>query len=271
MNRSIRIPHLKPLGWLGALLLALLGQACLPHAKFINFNENGPIGDGVELIGEIPELHVQVDDRLSINVRTLDMRAAAPYNLNITLFGESVGNQNNIGTVSDYLVDSEGFIDFPQLGRLNVLGKTLSEVKDTLQQLLSPVLQEPVIIVRFANFKFTVLGEVNAPGTYSIQEDRVTLLEAIGSAGDLTFSASRENILVIRELDDTRQFARLDLHDPAIFQSEYFFLRQNDVIYIEPLPQRTASARSQLGQVLPWISLVSSVTTLVLTFANVFR
>ena len=108
--------------------------------------------------------------------------------------------------------------------------------------------------MRWLNFKFTVLGEVSRPATYTLQERSVTVLEAVGLAGDLTNYGSRKNILVIREQDGKREFGRVDLQDRNVFASPYFYLNQNDVVYVEPLKQKTSVVSDQATEVLPWVS-----------------
>lgn len=230
-------------------------------------NEGAEFPTNATSIGEVPSLKIQIDDILNISVRTLDMKAAAPYNLSITVFNETINNGNNVG-ITDYLVDNEGSIDFPGLGRLKVDGLTLIELKEKLLQLLDPFLVNPTVIIRFSNFKFTVLGAVKSPATYSIQEERLTIFEAIGYAGDLDVFANQENILLIREQNGEREFAYINIKDRNVFQSPYFYLKQNDVLYIEPRPEKTLTQRDQLSRILPWLSVITSVTTLILTLTR---
>lgn len=250
------------------LLLGLANMSsCIPHQKVLILDEGPEFPVNAVAIGDIPSLQIQVDDILDITIRTPDMKAAAPYNLSIIVFDESINNGGNIG-FTDYLVDNEGFIDFPGLGRIKVEGLTLKELQLQLQTRLSPFLVDPTIIIRFSNFKFTILGAVENPATYSIQENRITILEAIGYAGDFGILANQENILVLREQNGKRLYGRINLKDRSAFQSPYFYLRQNDVIYIEPRPEKTRSQRDQLTRILPWVSVAASLATLLVAITN---
>jgi polysaccharide export outer membrane protein len=133
-----------------------------------------------------------------------------------------------------YQVDEKGDIMFQGIGLMHVEGLTKAKLKDTLNARLTPFLQRPYYSIRFLNYKFTMLGEVNKPGLVSIPGERINLLEAIALAGDLTFYGRRDNVLVIRENNNKREFARLDLRKPDVMKSPYFYLQQNDVVIVEP-------------------------------------
>jgi polysaccharide export outer membrane protein len=133
---------------------------------------------------------------------------------------------------------------------------------------LQTYLQDPVVNMRFLNFKVTVLGEVNRPGTLRLTNKRVTILEAIGMANDLTPYANRTNVLVIRENEGRREYARLNLQDDNIFTSKYFYLMQNDVIYVEPLPARTATTADLFQRIISYTSGALSLVTLILTLTR---
>jgi polysaccharide export outer membrane protein len=133
-----------------------------------------------------------------------------------------------------YQVDDNGDIMFQGIGLIHVEGLTKELLKDTLNVRLSPFLQHPYYSIRFMNYKFTMLGEVNKPGLVSIPGERINLLEAIALAGDLTIYGRRDNVLVIRENNNKREFARLDLTKPDIMESPYFYLQQNDMVIVEP-------------------------------------
>jgi polysaccharide export outer membrane protein len=140
-----------------------------------------------------------------------------------------------------YLVDENGNIEFQGLGLIHVDSLTRSALKDTLSARLKDQLTNPYFIIRFLNFRFTMLGEVSRPGTYGIPGDRISLLDALGQAGDLTFYGRRDNILVIRETLGKREFARLDLTKPEIMASPYFYLQANDVVIVEPTKAKVAA------------------------------
>jgi len=141
-----------------------------------------------------------------------------------------------------YQVDLDGNIVFQGLGKIYVEGLTKSALKDTLDARLRPFLQNPYYSIRFLNYKFTIMGEVNRPGIINVPGERINILEAIAMAGDLTFYARRDSVLVIRENNNHREFARLDLKKPEIMASPYFYLQQNDIIIFEPTNRKVAAS-----------------------------
>ncbi len=171
-----------------------------------------------------------------------------------------------------YLVDDDGTIDFPQLGKLAVAGKKRRDVKDTLVSRLTRFVNDPVVAVQFLNFKITVLGEVNKPGTFSIPEGRVSLIEAIGLAGDLTLTSRRDNITVIREKNGERAFGTVNLLTKDVFASPYFVLQQNDVVYVELTAAKAASTdATTVRNIAIGTSLLSVVSTFVVLIINIAR
>jgi polysaccharide export outer membrane protein len=168
-------------------------------------------------------------------------------------------------------VDKEGNIDFPQIGSIKAAGKTTDELKNDIEMALKPFLNDPAIQVRFFNFRVTLMGEVNKPGTYIIPTERISILDAIGQAGDLTVYANRANLLLIREQEGKREYVRLNLQDRNIFNSPYFYLVQNDLIYIEPVELKTASIRDQSQSITPWISVVGTVVSLIISIISLTK
>lgn len=213
-------------------------------------------------------IKIQPDDVLSITVKALDQEAAEPFNL----FGagqQAMGQlaQNN-PSLAGYLVDPEGKIDLPVIGSIAMAGKTIEEAKNLIIEKLKPYLIDPVIIIRFINFRYTVLGEVGASKTINVPGERITILEAIGQAGDLTPYSNREKIMVIREQNGKREFGYVDIQSPDIFQSPYFYLQQNDIVYVEPIPAVTATVRDPISEVLPLVSGILSIAALIIAFTR---
>ena len=212
-----------------------------------------------------PELTVKVNDALIISVTALDPEAALPYNLASAPF--ATPNSEYVPTASSYqyyTVDAEGNIAFPVLGKLHVAGKTQSEVINMIQDMLKEQIVNPLVTMRFLNAKITVLGEVDLPGSYPLNNGRMTILEALGAAGDLTPYGRRDNILITRENNGQLEFARLDLTSDEIFTSPYFYLQQNDVIVVEPNQARSTSNQT-IGLWLSMIGTVSSAATVVVS------
>jgi polysaccharide biosynthesis/export protein len=239
---------------------SLLFTGCVSHSELLNFNE----GEFVTTpIPSAPAMIIQVDDLLSISVRTLDEQASAPFNLEVD--GGNMAVMGGGRPIIGYLVDNEGYLDIPVIGRIQAAGLTVNQLKAQLDEALKTYLIDPVINIRFINFRITLVGEVRSPGNYVMPNERVTILDAIGLAGDLTSYANRANILIVREQNGQREYGYVNIHDKAIFQSPYFYLRQNDYIYVEPLPEVTASVRDQSQRILPWVGLVTTLVTLTLT------
>lgn len=212
-----------------------------------------------------PETRVKITDALVITVSALDPEAVLPYNLpNVAYATPTSENLPTTPSFQYYTVDANGDIDFPVLGKLHVVGMTQSEVIDMIKGRLQGQLNNPIVSMRFLNAKVTVLGEVKNPGSYPLNNGGMTLLEALGAAGDLTQYGRRDNILITRENNGKIEFARLNLQSEDIFTSPYFYLQQNDVVYIEPNQARTTSNQS----LSLWLSLVgtlSSATTVVVS------
>lgn len=258
---------------LGILLItALTLSSCVSHQELMNFNEANFTQSSPEQILNGMNIRIQPEDLLRITVHSLDPLAAAPFNLEAE--GASTRSQGgNQGTqqlelFSGYFVDQEGFIDFPVLGRIQIGGLTLEEAKRDILALLQTYLRDPAVNIRYLNFKVTVLGEVNTPGTIRLTNKRVTLLEAIGMAGDLSHYANRANVLIIREKDGVRSYQRLNLQGNEIFTSPYFYLQQNDVIYVEPLKARVATVADPAQRIISYSTAALSLVTLVIALTR---
>ncbi|MBK9012810.1 MAG: polysaccharide biosynthesis/export family protein [Saprospiraceae bacterium] len=246
-----------------------LTSSCIKHPQLLNFRNQSefvPL-QGHDIANQL-RIKIQTDDVLFIMVRALDQETAEPFNL----FGGATMQMNQLAvnnpSLTGYLVDPNGNIDLPVLGRLNVANKTIEETKDLIGDKLKPYLNDPVIMIRFLNFRFTVLGEVKSPRTISVPGERMTILEALGQAGDLTPYSNREKIMVIREQDGKREFGYINIHSPEVFQSPYFYLQQNDIVYVEPIKEATAVVRDPISEVLPIISGLLSIAAILIAFAR---
>lgn len=173
-----------------------------------------------------------------------------------------------------YLVDKEGYINFPVIGKIKVDGLTKQELSSLLQDKISKYVKDPLVNVQITNFKVMVMGEVTRPGGLSVKNDRITILDAIGYSGDLTINADRKNILVIRDNNGQKEFGRLDITQPDIFASPYFYLQQNDVVYVEPNVAKQKNARYSQAQQYnitvfsSILSAVSVITTVILAITK---
>ncbi len=208
-------------------LCAILVTSCATKQDVVYFQNTGDFETLVDKNSITPKF--KVDDVLSIYVSTLDNVASAPFNL---FRGGSEGGIRPEQV--DYLIDKDGEIDFPVVGKLKVAGLSSEELRVLLREQLSDYLKDPIINIRLRNFTVTILGEVNRPGTYPVEGERITILEALGLANDLTIKGKRENVMVIRDFDGTKVYHRINLKRKEAMSSPVYYLTQNDVVYVEP-------------------------------------
>jgi len=187
---------------------------------------------------------------LGIQVSSVNPEATAMFSFygSARLSGSS--DPNLASQSAGYLVDAQGSIQFPILGNVSVIGKTTIEIRSQIQELLAKYLENPIVSVRFLNFKIMLMGDVLKPGIYTFPSERVTLFEAITAAGDLTIFGNRKNIQLIRELNGKNQVIRIDLTDKNVLSTKFMYLMPNDIIYIEPGNGKIASA-DNLYRILP--------------------
>ncbi|WPR71627.1 polysaccharide biosynthesis/export family protein [Flavobacterium sp. NG2] len=217
------------------------------------------------------EIKIQADDLLMIIVSAEDPEVAAPFNLK-AINVVSPTAQDLIGQQSSqlYLVDSQGTIDFPVLGKQKVSGKTRTEVVSMLTKKIATYIKNPIVNLRIMNFKVSVQGEVVAPGTFTINSERLTLLEALSMAKDLTIYGKRDNILVIREVDGKKTFNRVDLTKADIVNSPFYYLAQNDVVYVEPNRSKINASKigPDTGVIISATSILVSLITLIISITK---
>ena len=243
-------------------LLAWLMTACSTHKKLVYFQAN-PDPNSKAAQHYTPTL--KTDDLLSIIVTGEDLEAATPFNLPVIGVQQTVNSGYTMGNPAPYgyLIDANGEIAMPVIGKVVLAGLTRMEAVELLVQKLSPYLKNPVVQMQILNYKITVLGDVRNPGTYKIPNERITLLEAIGLAGDLKMTGKRKNILVVRDENGSKTAYRIDLTSNELFQSPVYYLNQNDVVYIEP--NNAARTESTIWRTTGpiFISLTSLVITTV--------
>lgn len=215
-------------------------------------------------------IKIQPGDRLSILVSSKDPNLAYLYNLQVVGHYRSTSANNNLSTstIASYTVDENGDIDFPYLGKLHIKGMTRSEVAEFVKKSLvdNDKLKDPTVTVDFRDMYFSVTGEVKNPGRFTIDHDKVTLLDALSQAGDLTIYGRRDNVLVIRQYGKTQNIYRIDLANAQqLYSSPAFYLQQNDMIYVEPNSRRAKEA-TELGISFSnpslWLSAASLLTTI---------
>lgn len=209
--------------------LVILATSCATKKEIIYFQDAETLND--KLNEQNFEPIIESNDILYVAISSMDEAVLVPFKRNTGLEG-NITNSN--AGLQGYLVNVDGAINFPVIGDVDVAGKTRGQVEAQLKAELSEYVTDVVVDVRIMNFKITVIGEVNVPGVYTIADERVTLPQALGLAGDLSEDGKRENIMVIREIDGKQQVVRVDLTKTDFFSSPYYFLKQNDVIYVEP-------------------------------------
>ncbi|WP_085537664.1 polysaccharide biosynthesis/export family protein [Massilibacteroides vaginae] len=209
------------------------------------------------------------DDLLTITVTAWDPTVTTPFNPPVYSFAAQ--GEVNVGTASQlhtYLVDKDGYINFPVLGKLHVAGLQKQELSKMMEEKISKYIKEPIVNIQIVNYKVTLMGEISRPGALTVRNDRLSILDAIGQSGDLTINANRKNIMVIRDNNGKKEYGRVDLTNPALFASPYFYLRQNDVVYVEPNDAKKKNANySQAEQykltifstILSTVSVISSI------------
>ena len=267
-------PITQKLGFLGIqglstflFLILISSSSCVSYDEILNFTEGPEFSELPTEIKNQAIIKIQSDDILSISVHTLDINAAAPFNGGIESTSlRAVTNRTSDDLNKGYLVDANGMIDFPVLGELKIGGLSIDEAKVVLVEKLQVYLKEPPIVnIRINNFKITILGEVNNPSSYIIDGEKITILEAIGLGGDLTNYGDRAEVMIVREEGNERIFGTVNLKDRNLFQSPFFYLKQNDFIYVRARKEKTASIRSQANIIVPWISAVVAVATLIVS------
>jgi len=230
-----------------------------------------------EMMNQSYNANICEDDLLTINVSSWDPTLTIPYNPPAYSYYEPSEQQVNTNTVQNlftYLVDKEGYIDFPVIGRVHLAGLSIHEANSKLQELIKPAVPDVLVNVQIVNFKVGIYGEVARSNIYTIRNNRISVLDLIVLAGDLTINANRKNLLLIRDNNGEKVYARLDMTDPNIFASPYFYLKQNDIIYVEPndAKKRNANYSSAQQYTLTIISTimtgVSVVSTIILAVSK---
>ncbi|MBK5214492.1 MAG: polysaccharide biosynthesis/export family protein [Flavobacteriaceae bacterium] len=215
-------------------LLMVLGASCVSREKIVYFQD---MEQRKALVDSVQNsFKIQPNDLLSIVVSAYDLNAVRPFNLvseahpSTDVTGVNYNNTQQQG----YLTAEDGTIDFPVLGRVKVSGLSRTELSELLVARISEYVKDPIVTIRVMNFKVSILGEVARPGTYNVQGERLTLPEALGLAGDMTIYGRRDNILIIRDNGTSKEYKYLDIRESSVLNSDFYYLQQNDVVYVEP-------------------------------------
>jgi polysaccharide export outer membrane protein len=257
-KKIMRITPYKLNGISVFVLSIVLLSACVNTKKATYFNDLA--STTITTNTPVPETIIRKNDLLNITVSSLDAQASAIFNApNLLPINSSGGASNEI---LGYLVGNDGTIQFPILGNVKAEGLTKDQLKENIQKKLldQNLLKGPIVSVRFLNFRVTVLGEVKNPTAIDVPSEKISLLEAIGLAGDLTIYAKRDNVLVIRESENgNKEIKRINLNSAELLSSPYYYLKSNDIVYVEPNKSKVASS----GRGQQWIPAVLSGLSLV--------
>ena len=251
---------------LAAAAAVLLVASCGSSRKFVYLNDMVP-GESYPINVESGTV-VHVNDRLDIKVSCKNLELAVPFNTQTGAYQVSTDGSVKTAGVDlaekGYRVDADGNIVFPILGKINVEGKSIKEVSELIESMIEEgnYIKDPEVSIEFLNFKYTVLGAVNGKGTYTVDGDRVTIIEAIAKAGDVTKAARLDRIAVIRMVDGKQQIFYNDLRTADIFMSPTYYLQQNDIVYVEP-KYKDRSAGDKAWQI------TSSVISVVSLFSSI--
>ncbi len=250
-----------------SIICLIIVSSCASRKDLVYFQDE-PIASETEL-GNMVELTYKTNDILTIDVSSIEPAAVMPFNLSPVSYAtnNSASDLNANGNLmrQTYLVDPMGNIEFPVLGTLKVGGLTRTQTTEMLKEKLREYVKDAIVNIRLINFTVTVLGEVNRPGTYTVQDERISLSEALGLAGDLTIYGKRDNVFLIREINGEKKYAKIDLTSVNVVNSPVYYLSQNDVIYVEPnnAKIKTSNYNPNTGVL---ISAVGTLATIVAIF-----
>jgi len=258
--------------WSSIFLLfsCLLMSSCVSTknvAYFQDLNQKAAEAS-LDSTAKFEEPKIQPDDILSISIITIDPASSSVANQASSLPTLGSTSNSNIKDINGFLVDKNGDIELIMIGKVKVAGLTTSEAKELIRSKAAKDFREPNVTVRFANYKVSVLGEVAKPGSYILPNEKVSILDVLSLAGDLTLYGKRENIRVFREIDGKKVTGLLNINSSELFKSPFYYLKQNDIVYVEPTKAKVAAlnapTRTTIGLVL------SSVSVLVLAFVRLF-
>lgn len=211
------------------------------------------------------EVRIAAGDALVILVTAIDPNAVAPFNMPSVMYSSPTSDEiRTTPMLVHYMVDSTGFINFPVLGKIHLAGKTKSEATAYLEGRISASVKDPIVTINFLNFNVSVVGEVNRPGEFRVESERITVIEAIARAGDLTPYGKRNTVRVVREQDGELQCGTINLNSPDLFTSPFYYLKQNDIVYVEPNGVRAMNSQN-IGTYLSMATTAASMATVIIS------
>lgn len=259
--------------FIAVCLSAFMLASCTSY-KNVPYLQNPEVVNEFDGILPLYDAKIMPKDLITITVNTTDPEAAAPFNLTVqsSLNAARSSSLTQQPTLQQYLVNNEGTIDFPVLGRLQVGGLTKNQAEDLIREKLADYLREvPIVTVRMANYKIAVLGEVARPGMFTVSNEKVNIFEALAMAGDLTIWGMRDNIKLIREdALGNREIITLNLNNAEIVTCPYYYLQQNDILYVNP--NKTKAKNSDIGQSTSlWFSATSILVSVASLLFNILK
>lgn len=253
-------------------MILMLGSCA--SSKKVAYFQNAV--DGVVAQSEgLYDAKIMPKDILTITVSTTNPEAATPFNLTVSNTLNSTGQMySGSGVLQTYLVDNDGEIDYPVVGTIKVAGLTKNECQELVKSKIKAFLAEeenPIVTVRMSSYRVTIIGEVRSPGVIPVGTEKMSILEALASAGDLTIYGKRDNVMLIREdANGQKTIHRLNLNDANIISSPYYYLQQNDIVYVEP--NGVQAKNSAIGSSTTiWFSFVGIVTSVASLLVNILR
>ena len=258
---------------LAVLLVAIGSASCVTQKQLTYLREaDSQTADSLNTrFQPQTEAIIRSGDALTIFVSALDIEAVTPYNLpTVTYATPGTEKTQTTPMLQYYIVDEEGNIEFPVLGAIHVAGLKRNEVAQLIKSKLEQQVVNPLVQVSLVNAHVSVLGEVNKPGQVPMTTGRITILEALAAAGDMTPFGKRDNVLITREVDGKLQIARVDVRSADLLTSPYYYLQQNDVVYVSPNKVRAVSS-TNAGLWLSMVSTVASAATVIVTVVNAAR
>ena len=257
------------------LVLAVVLSSCAYRnaSYFQGLDRNANISHKID---NYAPLTIQAGDILALHVKSLSPEGSAIFNTDVSdsapsgnaaNSSSSSGSSSSGGGASGYLVNQQGEIELPLIHNIKVIGMTIEEVQNTLQKAVLPFLKEPIITVHIMNFKITVLGDVTNPNMYTINNEHISIPQALSLAGDLTITGKRENILLIREINGERKFVNIDITSDKLFDSPFYYLKNNDILYVEAGKGKYES----LNQNYKTLPLITSILSVILIGYEIIR
>lgn len=251
-------------------VIALAGVSCVTQKQMTYLSDARP--ESADTINARfqpkTEMIIRSGDALTIYVSALDLEAVVPYNLPMVAYGKPGEEQlTTTPAMQYYIVDENGDVDFPVLGKLHVAGLHRNEVENLVRQELEKQVLKPMVHVNLVGAKVSVVGEVAHPGQVPVTSGRMTLLEALAAVGDLTPYGRRDNVLVTREVDGKLEIGRVNLRSADLFNSPFYYLQQNDVVYVSPNKVRAVSSANASI----WLSMISTALSAVTVIVTVVR